>query len=126
MYEIIVAAIIEKWKISRAKITVIIGIFVFIASIPSTLTYSSLGDVSIFGRNIFDFTDFVVSNIILPVGNLLIAIFIMHIMDKNLVKSELLQGSKMGEGFYKTYRFLMTFVVPTVIVVVLTYLVIQY
>ena len=47
-------------------------------------------------------------------------------MDKNLVKSELLQGSKMGEGFYKTYRFLMTFVVPTVIVVVLAYLVIQY
>lgn len=126
LYEIIVAAIIEKWKVSRAKITLIIGVLVFIASIPSTLTYSTLGDISIFGRSIFDFTDFVVSNVILPFGNLLIAIFIMHIMDKNLVKKELLQGSKMGEGFYKIYRFLMTFVVPTVIVVVLFYLVIQY
>ena len=126
MYEIIVAAVIEKWNISRTIITVIIGVLVFIASIPSALTYSSLGDVSIFGRNIFDFTDFVVSNVILPIGNLLIAIFIMHVMDKQFVKTELLQGSKMGEGFYKTYRFLMTFVVPTVIVVVLGYLVFQY
>ena len=66
------------------------------------------------------------ANVILPIGNLLIAIFIMHVMDKQFVKKELLQGSKMGEGFYKTYRFLMTFVVPTVIVVVLGYLVFQY
>jgi len=126
MYEIIVAAFVEKWNVSRAMITTVIGIVVFIAAIPSTLTYSSLADVSIFDRNIFDFTDFVVSNVILPIGNLLIAIFIMHVMDKALVKNELLQGSKMGEGFYKTYRFLMTFVVPTVIVIVLGYLLIQY
>ncbi|ATP39707.1 hypothetical protein CSE16_06375 [Solibacillus sp. R5-41] len=126
MYEIIVAATVEKFKITRAKLTIIIGVIVFIASIPSTLTYSTLGDVSIFGRNIFDATDFVVSNVILPIGNLLIAFFIMHVMDKNLVKNELLQGSKMGEGFYKTYRFLMTFVVPTVIIIVLGYLIIQY
>ena len=126
MYEIIVAAIVEKWNVSRAMITTVIGVIVFLASIPSALTYSSLGDVSIFGRNIFDFTDFVVSNVILPIGNLLIAIFIMHIMDKSLVKDELLRGSKMGEGFYKTYRFLMTYLVPFVIVIVLGYLITQY
>lgn len=126
MYEIIVAAIVEKWNVSRAMITTVIGVIVFIAAIPSTLTYSTLADVSIFGRNIFDFTDFVVSNVILPIGNLLIAIFIIHVMDKTLVKNELLQGSKMGEGYYKTYRFLMTFIVPTVIVIVLLYLLAQY
>ena len=126
MYEIIVAAIVEKWTISRAKITIIIGIFVFIASIPSALTYSTLGDVSIFGRNIFDFTDFVVSNVILPIGNLLIALFIIYVMDKQLVKKEFLQGSQVGEGFYKVYRLLMTFVVPSVILIVLGYLIFQY
>lgn len=126
MYEIIVAAIVEKWDISRAKITMLIGFFVFIASIPSALTYSTLGDVSIFGRNIFDFTDFVVSNVILPIGNLLIALFIIYVMDKQLVKKEFLQGSQVGEGFYKVYRMLMTFVVPSVILIVLGYLIFQY
>ncbi|AWE07992.1 hypothetical protein DCE79_11605 [Lysinibacillus sp. 2017] len=126
LYEIIVAAVIEKWSISRGKIATLIGILIFMASIPSTLSYSSLSEVEIFGRSIFNFTDFIVSNILLPVGNLLIAIFVMHVMDKKIVRKELLEGSKLGEGFYKTYRFLMTFVVPTVIVIVLGYLVFQY
>lgn len=126
LYEIIVAAVIEKWSISRGKIATLIGILIFMASIPSTLSYSSLSEVEIFGRSIFNFTDFIVSNILLPVGNLLIAIFVMHVMDKKIVRKELLEGSKLGEGFYKTYRFLMTFVVPAVIVIVLGYLVFQY
>lgn len=126
MYEIIVAALIEKLKISRVKLTVILGVIVFIASIPSALTYSVLSDVSIFGRNIFDTTDFFVSNMILPIGNLLIAIFIIHVMKKELVKDELLQGSMMGIGYYKLYRTLMTYVVPVVIVIVLAFSLMSY
>ena len=126
MYEIIVAAVVEKWQVSRGKLTVVIGILVFIASIPSALTYSTLADVSIFGRNIFDATDFVVSNVILPLGNLLIAIFLVYVMDKQLVKQELLQGSKMGEGYFKIFYFLMKYIVPYVILIVLGYLLLQY
>jgi len=121
MYEIIVAALMEKLKMSRTKLTIILGVVVFIASIPSALTYSVFSDVSLYGRNIFDATDFFVSNMILPLGNLLIAIFLIHVMDKNLVKNELQLGSSMGEGYYKLYRTLMTFVVPVVIVIVLVY-----
>nr|WP_106784620.1 sodium-dependent transporter [Lysinibacillus timonensis] len=126
MYEIIVAALIEKLKISRTKLTVILGVIVFIASIPSALTYSVFSDVSLYGRNIFDATDFFVSNMILPLGNLLIAIFLVHVMKKELVKEELLQGSTLGEGYYKLYRSLMTFVVPFVIIIVLVYSLMNY
>lgn len=119
MYEIIVAALIEKLKISRTKLTVILGVIVFIASIPSALSYSVFSDVLFLGRNVFDTTDFFVSNMILPLGNLLIAIFLVHVMKKELVKSELLQGSRMGEGYYKLYRTLMVVVVPVVIIIVL-------
>lgn len=119
MYEIIVAALIEKLNITRAKLTVFLGIIVFFASIPSALTFSVFSNVSLFGKSIFDLTDFFVSNMILPLGNLLIAIFLVHAMDKHLVKDELLQGSKMGEGYHKAYRTLMTFVVPVIIVIVL-------
>lgn len=126
MYEIIVAAVVEKWHISRGKLTVIIGVLVFIASIPSALTYSTLADISIFGRNIFDATDFIVSNVILPLGNLLIAIFLAYVMDKHLVKQELLQGSGMKEKYFNIFYFLMRYVVPIVIIVVLGYSIIQY
>ena len=43
---------------------------------------------------------------------------IVYVMDKQLTKKELLQGSQMGEGYYHVYRALMTFVVPVVIIIV--------
>ncbi|KOS69267.1 hypothetical protein AEA09_12350 [Lysinibacillus contaminans] len=126
LYEIIVAAFIEKWNISRVKLTMLIGVVVFLAAIPAALSSSVLADVSIFGKSIFDATDFLVSNLMLPVGNLLISIFIIHVVNKEFVKTELLAGSKMGQGYYSTYRVLMTFIVPVVITVVLLNMLLQY
>lgn len=121
LYEIIVAAIMEKFQASRVVVSIMLGVVVFAAAVPSLLSFSSLGDVSIYGRSIFDATDFLVSNVMLPLGNLLIAIFVIHVMNKGKVKNELLMGSNMGTGYYQLYRSLMTFVVPVVIVVVLVY-----
>ncbi|MFJ7734989.1 sodium-dependent transporter [Lysinibacillus sp. NPDC097287] len=126
LYEIIVAAFIKKWNMSRAKLTMLLGVVVFIAAIPAALSSSVLADVSIFGRTIFDATDFLVSNLMLPLGNLLISFFIIHVVNKEFVKTELLMGSKMGHGYYVTYRGLMTFVVPFVIIAVLLNMVLQY
>ena len=126
LYEIIVAALLEKWNMPRGKLTSILGIVVFIAAIPAALSSSLLADVSIFGRSIFDATDFLVSNVMLPLGNLLIALFIVHVVNKAFVKEELLMGSKMGAGYYLTYRVLMTFVVPSVILLVLVNMLFQY
>lgn len=126
LYEIIVAAFIEKWNMSRAKLTSLLGVVVFIAAIPAALSSSILVDVSIFGRSIFDATDFLVSNLMLPLGNLLISLFIVHVVNKEFVKAELLMGSRMGQGYYSTYRVLMTFVVPGVIFFVLVNMLLQY
>ncbi|HEY9570012.1 MAG TPA: sodium-dependent transporter, partial [Metalysinibacillus sp.] len=121
LYEIIVAALVEKFALTRAQLTMILGVVVFIAAIPSALTSSILSDVTIFGKNIFDATDFLVSNIILPIGNLLIAIFVIHVMKRERVKAELLQGSNVSPSFYKMYRVLMTYVVPVAISIVILY-----
>lgn len=121
LYEIIVAAVMEKFNASRVVVSIVLGVIVFVAAVPSLLSYSTLGDVSIFGRSIFDATDFLVSNVMLPLGNLLIAIFIVHVMNKDKVKAELLMGSNMGTGYYRMYRLLMTYFVPVVITVVLVY-----
>ena len=121
LYEIIVAALVEKFRLTRAQLTLILGVIVFIAAIPSALTSSVLSDVTIFGKTIFDATDFLVSNIILPIGNLLIAIFVVYVMKRERVKAELLQGSNVSPVFYTVYRVLMTYVVPVAISIVILY-----
>jgi len=118
LYEIIVAAFTSNGKRSRKSVTIVLGIILFIAAIPAALSESMLADVMVFGKNIFDATDFLVSNILLPLGSVLIALFIIHKMDKSLVKEEYHLGGNNQRSFYPIWRFLMTFIVPITIIVV--------
>src|SRR5699024_12478834 len=94
---------------------IFLGIIIFIAAIPSALSDSILNYVSIFGNNIFDATDLRVSNILLPIGSILIAIFIIHGADKSLVQKEY-EIANSGRSYYGLWRALMTWVVPVTII----------
>ena len=121
LYEIIVAAFEAKFPNARRMITILLGVIVLVAAIPAALSTSTLSDVTIFGETVFDATDYLVSNVMLPLGNLLIAIFIVHKVDKNLVEQEFFSGSRISTGYYRVWRFLMTFIVPVIIAIVLMY-----
>lgn len=118
LYEILVAAITENGKRSRKFVTWITGLVVFIAAIPAALSSSSLATFTIFNKNIFDGTDYLVSNLLLPFGSFLIALFIIHKMDKILVKEEFHLSSSVSPTLYTVWRNLMKWIVPTTILVV--------
>ncbi|APC47845.1 sodium-dependent transporter [Virgibacillus halodenitrificans] len=121
LLEIIISAFIANKNYTRRKVTLITGCIVFLASIPAALSFGVLADVSIFGKSVFDATDFLVSNILLPLGSLLIAIFISFRMDQAIVMEEFRSGSKVGMGIFKAWRFLMRYVVPVTILIVFIY-----
>lgn len=118
LYEVIVAACTASGKFKRRTVTTLLGIILFIAAIPAALSSSTLSGISIYGKSIFDATDFLVSNIMLPLGSLLIAIFIIHKVDKSLVKAEYHLGSNLDGNLYHVWRFLMTCIVPITIIIV--------
>lgn len=76
MLEIITAAFTENKQRSRKKVAFIAGLLVFLAGIPSALSTNMLTDFTIFGLTVFDASDFLVSNIMLPGGCLFISLFI--------------------------------------------------
>lgn len=118
LYEIIVAAITANGKHTRKTVAWLTGLIVFVAAIPSAMSSSLLESFTINGKNIFDNTDYLVSNIFLPLGNLLIAIFIIHKMDRELVKQEFNLSTKDSPGLFRVWIVLMTVVVPVTIVAV--------
>lgn len=118
LYEILVAAITENGKRSRRFVTWMIGLVIFIAAIPAALSSSSLATFKFFGKSIFDGTDYLVSNMLLPFGSLLIAIFIIWKMDKTIVKEEFHLSSTVSPTLYTVWRVLMKWVVPATIIVV--------
>ncbi|WP_210619222.1 sodium-dependent transporter [Mammaliicoccus lentus] len=117
-FEIIISAFEKDGKRSRKKIVWILGLLTFIACIPSTLSYSVLSDVSIFGKSIFDATDYLVSNILLPIGCLLIAIFISFRMNPELVEKEFRMGNHLSVKWFKLWRVLMRYIIPVIIIIV--------
>lgn len=116
LLEIIVASV-SKGKGGRNRLSWIIGTLVFIVGVPSALSFGVLADVAILGKSIFDAADFLVSNILMPIGALLISIFVSYKMKKSVLKNELIQNSKY-QGLFRVWYFLLRYVVPLVIIVV--------
>ncbi|MFJ7677442.1 sodium-dependent transporter [Peribacillus sp. NPDC097198] len=118
MLEIIVAAIVKGKEEKRTKYAYIIGILIFAVGIPSALSYSTFSDLLIFSKNLFDSADYLVSNILMPLGVLLISIFVSYKIKKSTLREELLQHSRLGAQAFNIWFFIMRFIIPLVIIIV--------
>jgi len=68
------ATLIERYKISRIKACFILFGIISIFAIPATLSFGILGEIKLFDKSIFDFLDFLTSNIMLPMNTLFLCL----------------------------------------------------
>lgn len=118
MLEIIVASIVKGKEEKRSKYAFIIGALVFVVGISSALSYSVFADILIFSKSIFDSADYLVSNILLPLGVFLISIFVSLKIKKSTLREELLQHSRLGASAFHIWFFIMRYVIPVAIIIV--------
>lgn len=117
LFEIMISAFTEKGT-ARKPVTWTAGAVVFAAGIPAALSSSTLQHVTLFQKTVFDLTDYLVSNIMLPLGCLFIALFVSFRMNRALVKEEFTLGSSLSPVWFSSWKFLMAWVVPFTIVIV--------
>lgn len=119
MIEINVANTIKGNESKRKKVTYIFAAIIFIIGIPSALSEGVLNDVVFFAGTIFDNVDFLVSNILLPIGALIASVFTGYIMDKRMTMAQVnvSDGSKYM-WLFKTWIFMLKFLLPLIIIVV--------
>lgn len=118
MLEIIVASLLKGKEEQRTKYAYIIGVLIFIVGIPSALSFSVFADILIFSKNIFDSADYLVSNILMPLGVFLISIFVPLKIKKSTLREELLQHSRLGATAFTIWFFIMKYIIPLVIIIV--------
>ncbi len=68
------ATITERFKISRIKACTLLFILISIIAIPATLSFGMLKGCLIFNKSIFDFLDFLTSNVMLPLNTLFLCL----------------------------------------------------
>ncbi|MFJ7982492.1 sodium-dependent transporter [Lysinibacillus xylanilyticus] len=118
MLEISVASLTTKGKGKREKMALIVGLLIFVVGIPSALSYGVLSDFTLFGKTIFDLADYTVSNILMPLGVLLVAIFVPFRMKKDALMSELGVSKNKGYKLFVLWLFLLRYIAPIAIIIV--------
>ncbi|WP_268627651.1 sodium-dependent transporter [Paenibacillus alvei] len=118
MLEISVASLTKKGNGKREKMALIVGLLIFVVGIPSALSYGALSDVTLFGKTVFDLADFTVSNVLMPLGVLLVAIFVPLKMKKDVLMRELEVNKNKGYKLFVLWLFLLRYIAPIAIIIV--------
>jgi len=121
LLEVIVAFCTEELKWSR--LTSVIATFIVIGILGSfsSLSQGVLSHVTIFGKTFFDLFDYTSSNILLPIGGLLIVTFVGWKMKRNDVLDELTSGGTVSLKpiLFNSILFIVRYVAPIAILIVL-------
>jgi len=120
MLEINVGNLTDQKNTNRTKWSVIVGILTFVFGIPSALSHGTLANTLFFGKTFFDSMDFLVSNILMPLGCLFLSIFTGYVLDKKVAMRELhvKEDNKVSLGFFKVWLFLLRYILPIIITIV--------
>ena len=105
-----VAFLAEEDILSRKRAAQILSFFIWVLGIGSALSFNLWSDFYLIGeRNFLDSMDFLANQILLPLGGMLIAIFVGWYMNKNLISDEL---GNVNPILIKVWRFFVKFVAP--------------
>ncbi|TJZ75533.1 sodium-dependent transporter [Chitiniphilus eburneus] len=74
--EPIVSFLIDEFRMKRHPATLLVAITSFILGIPAALSFGPMSHLTLFGKSPFDLMDYVASNIMMPAGGLLAALFV--------------------------------------------------
>jgi len=111
--------LVERRKISRVKATYGISIIFYVLGVFALLSNTNeFSEALTFGsKNLFDWFDFVTAAILMPIGGILIAIFVGYVMDKEVTRNALVPY--MGETFYKIWLIMIRYVAPLAVFIIM-------
>ncbi|MBE6729803.1 MAG: sodium-dependent transporter [Ruminococcaceae bacterium] len=121
VFENLQANLMDNLGWSRKKASIVNGIALLVLSVPCVLGFNLWSHLSLNGKNILDMEDFVVSNILLPVGALIFLLFCVTKwgwgFDKYIEEANTGKGAKMPRILKYYFRFIMPVFILIILVV---------
>ena len=122
VFENILSFSIEKWGWSRKKAVLVNLVAILILSMPCVLGFNVLSGIQPFGEGsaIMDLEDFIVSNLLLPIGSLIYLLFCVTKMgwgfDKYLDECNQGTGLRFGKWLKPYFQFILPILILIIIV----------
>jgi len=120
LHEVVIAYFMDKRGLSRRKASLLITIVVIVLGILSSLSMGKLNDLRLFGKTFFDILDFISASICLPLGGMLMSIFVAWILGKDKFVSGLTNDGKIvvNKTLLNVVFFLLKYIVPMAILII--------
>lgn len=119
--EVVVAYFAEELKMTRKKATIIGSIAISVIGVFATLSFGPLKETTILGRTLFGLFNELSANILLPLGAILIVIFVGWHLGKKVVADEISNEGTLKVRFLKLFMIIVKFIAPIAITLVFLY-----
>ncbi|MFP4661258.1 MAG: sodium-dependent transporter [Halanaerobiales bacterium] len=118
LLEVVVAYLVDEKNWTRKKSSYLVGGIIFLTGIPTILGYSIWSDFNFLGMDILDTYDWFANSIFLPIGGLLISIYVGYFWKaKNAINEANKADGKIYLGNW--YSLLIRFIAPAAIIMIL-------
>jgi NSS family neurotransmitter:Na+ symporter len=101
----------ERLGFRRGRACLLIGVVVWLLGVAVALSFGAWSKVTLFGLGIFDALDYLASNVMLPLGAMLMALFAAWVMKRGHAEEEL----ALRPALFRVWRLIVRFVTPVAI-----------
>ncbi len=120
VFENPISACIDNFGWSRKKSSIINCSLIFVLSLPCLLGFNLLSGVQLFGMDILDMEDFLVSNLLLPVGALVFLLFCSYKFgwgfENYRKETNTGKGIKIGKGMVYYFKFILPLLILFILI----------
>jgi len=120
LLEVPIAILSERFGLGRKSASFLTILAIGLLGVPATLSQSLTAELKIFGMNPFDLFDFLSSNVLLPLGGILICLFVGWVYGLPELEKQLSNnGTLRNKPLIRIVFFLIRYVTPLSIAAVL-------
>ena len=118
LHEVVTAYLNERFDLKRSRAALFVTGFCLVTGILSSLSLGVWKD-KFFGLGFFDLLDYVTAKMMLPLNGLLVCLFVGWYLKKTIFYEELTNGGTLKAPYCSVYMFLLKYIVPVAIVLIM-------
>lgn len=117
LHEVVTAYLNERFKISRGRAATLVTGFCIVTGILSSLSLG-IWDTKFFNLGFFDLLDFVTAKLMLPLGGLLVCLFVGWYLKRSVSYEELTNYGLQKAAYFPVYMFILRYFAPIAITLI--------
>ena len=118
MLEMSAAYFHKNLRLPRPLAAVVVSVVCMLLATFCSWSFGDWQDVTLFGMGFFDLFDFLVAKLIMPIGGMLMCIFLGWVVDEKVLRAELTNNGTLRSPLYPTYRFIIRYFAPLCILLI--------